>query len=180
MAYPNYLTQCEDEISLDYIRNEVVLPALKLGIILVAENSSGEIVGSYKGYTSPYRSLTHIMDNMTLAVLPNSSGKKAFVSLFDAFFEEIKNNHRYVYRVIMAPHETNNVAINCYIRHGCRVEYTSEGAVNKSLECQLENATNLVWFNPNFDRNKLEERYLYLKEYLKTNINTFGKLHAIV
>ena len=166
-VYNHSLTQNYDEIKLNYIKEDVIKPALDLGLILVAENEKGEIVGSFKSYTSPYRTLAHVMSNTTFVSMPNYEGRKAFVVLINKFFETIKSEYPHIKYVDGVPHSSNTTAINEYLKVGYKIKGKIE---NKILDTDTKNFDDeiiIIWTNPNFKYEKLLEYHKYCSEYLK-------------
>ena len=161
-AHPESLTQYADELTIDYIKKEVK-NSLERGLILIAINDKNEIVGSFKGYTSKYRKLAHIMANSTFTVLPNSEGKKGFVILFKAFIEELKNNYQHIYKLEGIPHESNRKLVDYYLERDFVIDYELKDKIYNSTNDNFEKELIINWINPNFSMDKLKEYHKYLK-----------------
>lgn len=165
--YPQSLTQHCDELYLKYIEQEVIQPSLALGLLLVAENKDGKIVGSFKSYTSPFRALAHIMSNTTLVTSPDHEGKEAFVLLMKTFSKIIKSEYPHVYKVDGIPHESNTTAIKYYLKNGYKIIGKADDKIFCDNMNDFDNEVHIVWINPNFSYDKLLEYHEYLKNYLK-------------
>ena len=165
--YHHSLTQNFDEIKLNYIKQDVIQPALDLGLILVAENENGKIIGSFKSYTSPYRTLAHTMSNTTFVTTPDYEGKKAFVILIRKFFETIKNEYLHIKYVDGVPHSSNTTAINEYLKVGYKIKGKLSDKILDTDKKKFEDEIIIIWENPNFNYDKLLEYHKYCAEYLK-------------
>lgn len=167
-TYVHSLTQHNDEIKLNYIKKEVVQNSLDLGLILVAENYDGKIIGSFKSYTSPYRTLAHVMSNTTFVTTPDFEGKKAFVILIKEFFETIKKEYPHIKYVDGVPHSSNTTAIKEYLKNGYEIKGKLEGKILSDEEKGVfEDEVIIIWKNPNFNYEKLKEYHKYLNKYLE-------------
>lgn len=166
-TYIHSLTQQADEVNLKYIKNEVIQNSLDLGLILVAENSDGKIIGSFKSYTSPYRSLAHIMSNTTFVTTPDYEGKRAFVLLIKKFFETVKNEYKHIAKVDGVPHSSNTVAIKEYLNNGYKIVGKIENKIYNCDSQSFDDEILIIWENPNFSIDKLTEYHKYLNAYLK-------------
>jgi len=163
--YPESLTQYEDELNLDYIKNEIN-NAINRGIILVAENQDKKIIGSFKAYTSKYRKLAHIMTNATFVTMPTQEGKKAFVLLLKAFLNELKNNYKHIYKLEGVPHESNKRLVSYYLKNSFIIEGEIKDKINNFSKKQFENEIIISWLNPNFDKKYLEKYCKTLKDII--------------
>lgn len=164
--YPYSLTQNYDEVKLNYIKNEVIRKSLDLGLILIAENDDGKIIGSFKSYTSPYIALAHVMSNTTFVTNPDFEGKKAFKILIKTFFETVKNEYPHIKEVDGVPHSSNTVAIKEYLKNGYEIKGKLENKILCSNSKKFEDEIIIVWKNPNFEYEKLLKYHEYCKEYL--------------
>lgn len=165
-AHPESLTQYEDELTIDYIEKEVK-NSLERGLILVAVDEENKIVGSFKGYTSKYRKLAHIMTNSTFTVSPTPEGKKGFVILFKAFIEELKNNYKHIYKLEGIPHESNRKLVDYYLRRDFTIDYELENKIYNSTTNNFEKELIINWINPNFSMEELKKYHEYLKKISK-------------
>lgn len=165
-VYEHSLTQSSDEVKLDYIKKDVIQPALDLGLILVAENEKGKIIGSFKSYTSPYKTLAHTMSNTTFVTTPDYEGKKAFVILINKFFETIRNEYPHIKYVDGVPHSSNTTAIKEYLKVGYEIKGTLKDKILNKDTRTFEDEIIILWTNPNFDYEKLKEYHEYCSEYL--------------
>lgn len=166
-AYPHNLTQHEDEIKMEYIKNDVIQISLDLGLILVAENKDGKIIGSFKSYTSPYRTLGHIMSNTTLLTSPNYEGRKAFDMLMKEFHKIIKNEYQHILLIDGVPHETNKTAIKCYLKNEYNIQCKLDSKILNDDTGIFESEIIISWRNPNFNFKKLLDYHEYLKKYIE-------------
>lgn len=166
-VYKHSLTQNFDEVKLNYIKEDVIKPALDLGLLLVAENEKGKIIGSFKSYTSPYKTLSHVMSNTTFVTTPNYEGRRAFVMLINKFFETIKNEYKHIKYVDGVPHSSNKTAINEYIKVGYEVKGEIRGKILDIEAKKFEDEIVIIWTNPNFEYEKLLEYHKYCEEYLR-------------
>lgn len=166
-TYIHSLTQQVDELNIEYIRNDVVKISLDLGLILVAQDDDGKIIGSFKSYTSPFRALSHVMSNTTFVTTPDYEGKRAFSVLIKKFFETIRNEYPHIYQVDGVPHESNKTAINCYLRNGYEIVGKVKDKIFNNSTNSFEDEIIIMWKNPNFSMDKLLEYQEYLKKYLE-------------
>ena len=170
-AYVHNLTQQADELSLEYIKKEVIQNSLDLGLILVAENDNGKIIGSFKSYTSPYRTLAHIMSNTTFVTTPDYEGKKAFVVLIKEFFKTIEREYKHIYKVDGVPHGQNKTAIECYLRNGYKVVGNIEKKIFNNEDNFFDDEVIIMWTNKNFELEELKKYHKYLNSYLRKKYN---------
>lgn len=167
-AHPSKMTQNNSEITLEYIKNEVIDKSIKYGLMLVAENEKGKVSGIFKGYTSPYRSLAHVMTNATLMSDPNeASHTRTFVMLWNEFFKIVKKEYRHIYKFETAPHSSNKVAIKFYLSHGLKTDVILKDKIFNIETGDFEDEIIMSWVNPNFDMEELKKYHSYLLEYIK-------------
>ncbi|MDR2077422.1 MAG: hypothetical protein LBP39_00470 [Rickettsiales bacterium] len=160
-TFPDSITQHISEITLDFV-NEIITLSMRYGLAMVAEDSSGTIVGFFKAFTSPYRNLAHVMMNTTLISTPDATGRKIFILILRAFLDKLKNEYRHIYKLQGRPHETNRAAINCYLRNGITIEHVFNKHIFNFNKYVLENEVIVSWLNPNFDPEELNKYHRYL------------------
>lgn len=167
-AYPSKMTQNNSEITLEYIKNDVVYKSMKYGLMLVAENSKGKVSGIFKAHTSPYESLAHVMTNATLMSDPKEPlHTRIFVMLWNEFFNVIKKEYRHIYKFETAPHSSNKVAVKFYLSHGLKTDIVLKDKIFNIETGGFEDEILMSWINPNFDMEKLKKYHSYLLECIK-------------
>lgn len=166
-AHPTKLTQNKNEITKKYIKDEVIEKALKSGLILVAEDDNHKIIGMFKSYTSPYKTLAHIMANTTLISTPEKIGRKVFILLYNKFFESIKKDYRHIYKLEALPHLSNSVVIKFYLSHGMHKDAILKNKIFNVETNSFEDEVAISWINPNFDIIELNKYHKYLANFFK-------------
>ena len=160
-AYPESLTQYEDELTFDYIESEV-RNALERGLMLVAVDDGNKIVGSFKAYTSKYRKLAHVLANTTFTSLPTFEGKKGFVLLLKNFLEYIQSNYSHIYKLEGVPHESNTELLKFYTKNQISIETEIRDKVFSARKNSFEKEIVVYWLNPNFSMESLKKYQEYL------------------
>lgn len=155
------LTQEEDEITLDYI-SEVLNQGLERGLILVIEQDN-KIIGYLKAFTSPFRSLAHVLTNATMIIHPEYQSAGYGGQILDTYLEEIKNYMPHILRFELLPHESNQRAIQFYGRHKFFQESIAKQKI-RHPQGSFEAEVTLVWFNPHFSFDALEKYHSFLQE----------------
>lgn len=167
-AHPTKMTQNNSEITLEYIKNDVIDKSMKYGLMLVAENEEGKVVGIFKAYTSPYRALAHVMTNATLMSDPKEpSHAKTFVMLWNKFFSIVKNEYKHIYKFETAPHSSNKVAVKFYLSHGLKTDIVLKNKIFNIETGGFEDEILMSWVNPNFDMEELKKYHSYLLKCIK-------------
>lgn len=166
-VHPTKMTQNCSEITLDYIKNDVINKSIKYGLMLVAENDKKDIIGIFKAYTSPYKSLAHVLTNATLMSAPNaSSNTRVFVMLWKEFFNIVEKEYRHIYKFETAPHSSNEVAVKFYLTHGLMTDAILKNKVFNLETNEFDDEIVMSWINPNFDMNELKKYHSYLLDYI--------------
>jgi RimJ/RimL family protein N-acetyltransferase len=173
-AFPDSITQHRSEITQDFV-DDILTQSMRYGLAIVAESERGSVIGLFKGYTSPYRNLAHVMMNATLICTPDSAGRRAFVVLFRAFLDKLKNEFCHIYKLQSRPHEANRTAINCYLRNGMYVETVFKDHIFNISKSVLENEVIASWMNPNFNMGDLKKYHEYLPAAIKKPDSTYFK-----
>lgn len=164
--HPTKMTQTSSEVKLDYIKNDVIGKSMKYGLMLVAEDENGNILGIFKAYTSPYKSLAHVMSNVTLMSVPNTIGTRVFVILMKEFFSILENEYKHIYKLESNPHSSNTVAIKFYLNHGLKTDAVLKNKIFNFEKNDFEDEVIVSWTNPNFDMEALKKYHLYLANCL--------------
>lgn len=167
--HPTKMTQDSSEIRLDYIRDEVIGKSMKYGLMLVAENTNNkEIIGISKAYTSPYKSLAHVMTNVTLMSTTKVSGSRIFVMLAKEFIKTIKKEYKHIYKLEIVPHSSNKVVIKFHLNNGFEIDGILKNKIFNPETDNFEDEIILGWINPNFNMEALKKYHAYLKECMDT------------
>lgn len=111
------------------------------------------------------------MSNTTFVTTPDYEGKRAFSLLIKEFFKTVKEEYPHIKYVDGVPHSSNTVAIKEYLKIGYEIKGKLEQKILNPEERIFEDEIIIIWTNPNFDYNKLEEYHKYLDEYLKKKYN---------
>ena len=153
------LTQEEDEITLEYIR-EVLHQGLVRGLILVIEIDN-KIIGYLKAFTSEFRSLAHVLTHATMIIHPEYQSAGYGGQLVDTYLEEIKFSMPYILRFELLPHQGNQKAIQFYQRHGFVQESLAQKKI-RTIQGTFEPEVTLVWYNPKFSQDALAKYHTFL------------------
>lgn len=68
LKYPGTINQEPEEITEAYVK-ECIHHGIKRGVVLVAE-VEGKLVGYFKTYTAPFKSLAHVLGDATIMIDP--------------------------------------------------------------------------------------------------------------
>ncbi len=110
-----------DEITDEYV-NEFITRSLSSGIIVVAVDESGAIVGELHAYPYGLRRLAHVLTSLTVVVHPNAQGQRVGRRMFDALLLEVREHRPNILRVELIVQESNPHARRLYESVGFRVE----------------------------------------------------------
>ena len=114
------LARTADEISDEYVTN-FVSKAVESGIIVVAKNADGRVIGEIHGYALGPRVFAHILGELTIAVLPDFQGRGVGKIMFIEFMCRVEEKQE-ITRVELTARESNARAIGFYENLGFVIE----------------------------------------------------------
>lgn len=59
----------------------------------------GKIVGYLKGFTSPFKSMAHVLGDVTILITPHLQNKKIGTQLIQALQQRLMDSMQYIFKV---------------------------------------------------------------------------------
>lgn len=149
---PGHLFREEDEVTLDYIHNELHNGFHRgLGIVIELDDC---IIGYLNAYTSEAFCSAHVLTQASMMVDPAWQERGIGGILLEAYLQEVRATMPHIYRFELLPHQSNQRAIDFYEHHGFFRESEAVAKI-RTAEGTFESEITLVWFNPNFSEERL-------------------------
>lgn len=136
------IARFQEEITDEYI-GDFIKNSMNSGIILVARNDSGEVIGEIHAYKSGLRVFEHVLSNLTIAISPDYQGKGIGKKLFLQLLETVENSPD-ILRVELIARESNKKAISFYQQLGFQIEGALRNKI-KDSKGNLENDILMGW-----------------------------------
>lgn len=123
----------------------------------------GKLVGYFKTYTSPFKSLAHILGDATIMIDPKYQNKGIGTVMIKQLQNRMITTMRHIYKLQLLPHDTNVKSIQIYKKLGFHIAYPSR---NKILnpDQTFGDQVLMEWINPNFDVDSLYIYHRYLRQ----------------
>lgn len=145
-AIPGGLARLEGEIDQAYV-SSFVTRSLARGIVQVAEDADGRVVGEIHAYSPKLYCFSHVLSELTMAVDPDAQGRGIGRLLFQSMLDRVVDERRDVTRVELIARESNTKALRFYRSLG----FTREGRlvgrirnIDGTLECDIP----MAWQRP--------------------------------
>ena len=150
---PGHLSLEEDEVTLDYIHNELH-HGFHRGLVMVLE-MDGCIIGYLNAYTSEVCCSAHVLTQTTMMIEPGCQDRGLGGTLLESYLQDMQSTMPHIYRFELFPHQSNQRAIEFYEHHGF-VRESEAAAKIRTTAGTFESEVTLVWFNPNFSETHLK------------------------
>jgi ribosomal protein S18 acetylase RimI-like enzyme len=138
-AIPGGLARLEGEITLEYVNN-FLCRSLANGLVLVAEDADGYIIGEIHVYSPGIFCFSHVLSELTIAIDPTRQGNGIGRQLFQSLLGRVIDERPDIMRVELIARESNKKALRFYKSLGFVPEGRLAGRiknVNGSLECDI-------------------------------------------
>ncbi|MFK7863117.1 MAG: N-acetyltransferase family protein [Pseudohongiellaceae bacterium] len=139
---PGGLARHEHEITVDYV-DSFVRKSLEHGVSLVAEEN-GIVCGEIHAYTTAPRCFSHVLSELTVAILPQSQGKGLGRNLFESLINRVLQSKPEIKRIELIARESNTRAISLYSSLG----FNSEGRLRnriRNADGSFDNDIPMAW-----------------------------------
>lgn len=123
------------------------------GIMLVAINSSGQLVAEIHASKYGLHIFDHILTGLTIAVHPDYQGKGIGKMLFKAFLDEVQKSFPEVGRVELESRASNQKSIGLYHSLGFVLEGQMKNKT-RNKDGSFENSLLMAWTKPGFGFNQ--------------------------
>jgi len=140
---PGGLARVESEVSEEYVKNWTS-KSMSSGLWIVAEESSGKLLGSIHAYKLEPAVFSHILSELTIAVHPGCQGKGIGKALFQYFLKEVLTSYPTILRVELIARESNQRAIQMYESLGFKQEGRLAKRI-KSIGSGFESDIPMAW-----------------------------------
>jgi len=142
-ATPGGLARLVDEIDDSYVHS-FLSRAVANGLILVAIDDRGEIIGEIHAYSPNLYCFSHVLSDLTIAVDPEHQGKGVGRLLFTRFLTTVTKEYPYITRVELIARESNEAAMRLYESLGFSVEGKMESRI-RNIDGTLEADIPMAW-----------------------------------
>ncbi len=150
-SIPGGLVRSVDEVTDSYI-DYILHAALHDGVIFVAEYQN-KLIGCILKYKAPIKILAHVLDEGSVLVDPEYQGMGIGTKLYTALLDEVATSRPEIYRVNLKV-RVSNPAVRLYERLGFHKEAEHKNLII-GVTGELESVLSMVWFNPNFNHEKV-------------------------
>ncbi|MGI9224331.1 MAG: GNAT family N-acetyltransferase [Woeseiaceae bacterium] len=138
-AIPGGLARLHSEIDMGYVGN-FVNRSLDNGVVLVAENAAGQIIGEIHAYSPGLFCFSHVLSDLTIAVASNWQGSGIGRRLFQSLLDNVTEDRPDILRIELIARESNSNALRFYESLGFEREGRLAGRIRNvdgSLECDI-------------------------------------------
>jgi ribosomal protein S18 acetylase RimI-like enzyme len=140
------IARTEQEITAAYVEL-FVNAALTHGIILVAEDPRGQIVGDIHATTPQIAAFSHVLGDPTIVVHPDAQGRGIGTLLLSTVLKEIEERLTHIERFELFVRESNTRAIALYEKLG----FCKEGLLARRIRAadgSYESDVIMAWLRP--------------------------------
>ena len=142
-SVPGGLARLAEEVDETWV-NEFLTRACTDGFSLVAETERNEIVGEIHACTPMLFCFSHVLTDLTIAVVPEVQGQGIGRLLFETFMRNVVEGHLEVLRIELISRESNRKAIQFYESLGFRRE-GELGSRIRNVDGSLESDIPMAW-----------------------------------
>ena len=146
------IARTEAEITDQYI-DGLFCTIERNGIMLVAIDSTGQLVAEIHASKYGLHIFNHILTGLTIAVHPDYQGKGVGKMLFQAFLDEVQKSFPEVGRIELESRASNQKSIGLYHSLG----FVQEGRMKnktRNVDGSFENSLLMAWTKPGFGFNQ--------------------------